>query len=100
MANTLQNNRNSLRIKKPHITEKASMLSAMAGPAYVFQVEPELNKIELKKIITEIYKVTPVKINIVNLPSKKVFIRGKRGIKSGMKKAIVYLKKGEKMNLV
>jgi ribosomal protein L23 len=43
------------------------------------------------------YKVVPIKINVVRNPTKKVFIRGKKGIKAGVKKAYVYLKKGDKL---
>jgi len=90
-----------LKLKRPHITEKASMLSAFkASPAYTFQVEPGANKIEVKKAIRETYKVVPVKVNIVNLPPKKVFSRGKWGVKSGLKKAVVYLKKGDKIDFI
>ena len=47
--------------------------------------------------IKAFYKVTPEKINIVRNPSKTVFVRGKKGVKSGVKKAYVYLKEGDKI---
>jgi ribosomal protein L23 len=50
--------------------------------------------------VKEIYKVTPVRVNIVNLPAKIVFARGKTGRKSAIKKAIVTLKKGDKIEFV
>ncbi|HBM45370.1 MAG: 50S ribosomal protein L23 [Parcubacteria group bacterium GW2011_GWF2_38_76] len=90
--------RTVLKLKKPHVTEKATMLSARINPAYTFEVEADINKIELAKIIKEVFKVNATKINITNLPAKKVFVRGKWGTKSGMKKAIVYLKKGDKID--
>lgn len=90
--------RTVLKLKKPHVTEKATMLSAKVNPAYTFEVEADINKIELKKIVKEVFKVTATKINITNLPAKKVFVRGKWGTKSGMKKAVVYLKKGDKID--
>lgn len=90
--------RTVLKLKKPHITEKATMLSARVNPAYTFEVEADINKTELAKIIKEVFKVNATKINITNLPAKKVFVRGKWGTKSGMKKAVVYLKKGDKID--
>jgi len=42
----------------------------------------------------------PIKVRIVNLPSKKTLARGKVGRKPGVKKAYVYLKKGEKIEFI
>ncbi|MEI6296984.1 MAG: 50S ribosomal protein L23 [bacterium] len=100
MSKIIEKNRRILTLKKLHITEKTSMNSAKTNPAYTFVVAPETNKNEIKKAIKESYKVTPVKVNIINLPSKDVFVRGKRGVKSGMKKAVVYLKKGDKIDFI
>lgn len=83
---------------RPHITEKATVQSE--SNAYTFQVRADANKSEIIKAIKELYKVTPKKINIVYNPAKKVFTRGKVGIKSGKKKAIVYLAKGDKIEFV
>ncbi len=90
---------NELIIKKPRITEKSG-LQAEGANTYTFEVMAKANKKNVAKAVREIYKVTPLKVNIVNLPAKKVFARGKRGVKSGLKKAIVYLKKGEKIEFV
>ena len=46
--------------------------------------------------IKAFYKINPIKVRIVKNPAKEVFIKGKRGIKSGVKKAYVYLKKEDK----
>ena len=45
------------------------------------------------------YKVTPKSINITNMPRKNTFIRGKHGTQAGIKKAIVFLKKGDTITL-
>jgi ribosomal protein L23 len=42
-----------------------------------------------------LYGVTPTKIAITQIKEKIVFRRGKTGVRSGGKKAVVYLKKGE-----
>ncbi len=90
---------NDLIIKKPRITEKAGIQAETMG-VYTFEVTPKANKKNVAKAIKEIYKVTPVKVNIVNLPMKKVFSRGKKGQTSGVKKAVVFLKKGDKIEFV
>ena len=90
---------NELIIKKPRITEKSGLQTENLG-VYTFEVTAKANKKNIAKAVGELYKVTPVKVNIINLPAKKVFARGKLGRKSGVKKAIVYLKKGEKIDFV
>lgn len=90
---------NSLIIKKPRITEKSGIQAETTG-VYTFEVTAEANKKNVAKAVKEIYKVTPVKVNMVTLPAKKVFSRGKLGVKSGVKKAVVYLKKGDKIEFV
>ncbi len=84
-------------IKKPRITEKATF-SAEKG-AYIFEIVQDATKITVAKAIEAMYKVVPVKVNIVRTPAKKVFVRGKVGKKQAIKKAIVFLKKGDKIDL-
>lgn len=85
-------------IKRPRVTEKATM-SAESG-AYVFEVSKDSTKAQIGKAISMMYKVTPLKVRVVNLPAKKVFVRGKWGEKTGIKKAYVYLKKGDKIEII
>lgn len=80
---------------RPHVTEKATM--SVEKSVYVFEVDPKATKKDTEKAFVEKYKVTPVRINTVTIPAKKVFVRGKRGRKSGYKKAYIYLKKGTKL---
>lgn len=96
---------NELIIKNPRITEKSGLQAEKAnGPegagVYTFEVMAKANKKSIAKAVLEIYKVKAVKVNIVNLPAKKVFSRGKTGRKASVKKAIVYLKKGDKIEFV
>ena len=81
----------------PHITEKATFLSERG--VYVFKIKPEVNKKMVEQAVREIYKVTPRKIAISYLPSKKRFVRGRYGEKKGLKKAVVYLKEGDKIEI-
>lgn len=84
-------------IKKPRITEKATF-SAEKG-AYIFEIVQDANKASVAKAIEALYKVVPRKVNIVRNPAKTVFVRGKVGKKQAIKKAIVFLKKGDKIDL-
>lgn len=85
-------------LKKPRITEKAALLAETQG-TYVFEVDAHATKINIAKAIKTLYKVEPLKVNIVKLPAKKVFSKGKRGMTAAVKKAYVVLKKGDKIDL-
>ena len=82
----------------PRVTEKAAIASDKG--AYVFNVATDATKNEIKKEITRIYKVSPVKVNVVNVKGKKTFIRGKKGSKSDTRKAYVYLKDGDSISVI
>jgi large subunit ribosomal protein L23 len=81
----------------PRITEKASVQSN--ANAFTFVVASHATKLSLRDEIKKEYKVTPKAINITNIPRQWTFIRGKLGHKQGYKKAIVFLKKGDTINL-
>ena len=81
----------------PHITEKTTFLSEKN--AYVFKIEPEFNKIMVRQAVKKQYNVEPRKVRIINIPGKMVIIRRRQAQKPGYKKAIVYLKKGDKITI-
>jgi len=85
-------------IIKPRVTEKTALLSDKN--VYTFQIAQDATKNEVSKEIERIYKVKPVKVNIAKTAAKTVFIRGKKGTKKAIKKAYVYLKKGDKISFV
>lgn len=90
---------NTLKIiKNPRITEKATFVAEQN--VYTFDVTANANKTEIKKAVFEMYKVHPEKVNVLKVKSKKIVVRGKQGIKSGGKKALVYLKKGDKIEFI
>ena len=82
---------------RPHVTEKSGIL-AQSG-VYTFQISEDATKSSISKAMAALYKVTPVRVALINLPDKKVFVRGKRGTSNAVKKAMVYLKKGEKIEI-
>ncbi|MDO8548415.1 MAG: 50S ribosomal protein L23 [bacterium] len=84
----------------PRVTEKGAYLSEHG--CYVFNVAAKANKHEIAQAVKTIYKVTPRKIAIITVPTKSVQTRGtnRRGVSGGGKKAYVYLKKGETIELV
>lgn len=85
-------------LKNPRITEKASMKAE--SNVYVFEVSRDANKKTIAHAINALYNVKPVKVAVVKIPTKEVFVRGRIGIHGGGKKAYVYLKKGETIEFV
>lgn len=85
-------------LNKPRITEKAALLAETKN-TYVFEIGKAVTKPQVAKAVKTLYKVEPLKVNIVKLPAKKVFSRGKRGSTSSVRKAYVVLKKGDKIEL-
>ena len=84
-------------IKSPVITEKATILSEQNKT--VFKVNKNANKRTIKKNIEKIFKVNVIKVNIINKKSKKKIKQGKLSTKTGYKKAVITLKKGQSIDL-
>jgi large subunit ribosomal protein L23 len=84
---------------KPAVSEKSYQL-ANESNKYTFIVGKEANKIEIKKAIEEKYKVKAEKVHMVTRPGKssKDWKTNKTFRKSDSKKAIVTLKKGDKID--
>lgn len=88
-------------IISPRITEKSAKQSE--DNVYTFEINARANKNQVSQAIVAYYKVTPVKIAIVNVPTKyaKNWKSGRVQMKKpGMKKALVYVKKGETIAFV
>lgn len=87
-------------IVHPRITEKAMMMND--NNVYTFVVRRDATKYSVAAAVKALYNVTPVKVNIVNKkPAQRmVGSRGRAKHVKGMKKAYVYLKKGDSINLV
>lgn len=85
-------------LKKPRITEKGAVSADNNG--YIFDVAKSATKAEVKKAVEAIYKVVPVRVNMTNIPPKQKFVRGKYGKTAGGKKAYVFLKKGDQIQII
>ena len=85
-------------LAKPHVTEKTTNLETQGK--YIFRVYFNANKQEIKKAIRDLYGVKVEKINIINVPRKPRKLGRSQGYKSGYKKAIITLEKGEKIEVI
>lgn len=91
----------SMVLIRPHVTEKATDLSGRG--VYAFDIHQAANKMHVRDAIEKLYKVKPTKINIMNKRSKlmKNPRTGRIQVKqAGVKKALVYLKSGDKIEFV
>lgn len=85
---------------KPRVTEKA--MRGSENNVYTFEVARTATKYDVRDAVAKFYGVTPVRVNIVNKSPRqfKSRMRGRSGTTRGMKKAYVYLKKGDSITLV
>ena len=84
-------------IISPNVTEKSTALSEFNK--VVFKVHKGASKNSIKKSIEKIFKVNVIKINTINLKGKTKIVKNKKTFKTGYKKAIVTLKKGQSIDL-
>jgi large subunit ribosomal protein L23 len=89
-------------IKRPVVTEKAMKLGHLRQ--YVFEVNPNANKIEIRKALEAMFEVdvisirtTRVKPKVKSRFTRKGLMRGKTALR---KKAYITLKEGQTIELV
>ena len=85
------------KIISPLVTEKSTNVSEQNK--IIFKVHRKANKKNLKTNIEKIFKVNVTKVNIINRKTKMKIKQGRKTYKSGYKKAIVTLKKGQSIDL-
>lgn len=82
---------------EPVLTEKTNGLRE--DGKYVFKVDPSATKIQIKEAVRRLFNVHPVSCTITNVHGKPKRVRAKAGYTSSWKKAVVRLKKDEKIAL-
>ena len=83
-------------IKKPLITEKATLLKGTAN-AVLFAVDTRANKKEVREAVEKMFRVKVVDVRTMTVAGK-VKRRGRTlGLRPGWKKAVVTLKEGDKI---
>ena len=83
---------------RPIITEKSSLLKD-AGNQYVFEVQRDANKIEIRKAVEKLFKVKVVSVHVANNEGKKKRVGRFTGKKPDWKKAIVKLNPKDKITI-
>ncbi|MCH7529627.1 50S ribosomal protein L23 [Patescibacteria group bacterium] len=90
----------SFVLRRPRITEKAT--SQAQNGVYVFEVATTATKKIIADAVLHFYKVKPLKIRVTPIPKKIVpsRIKGRFGVRGAGKKAYVYLRKGDSIEIV
>ena len=83
---------------KPTITEKSTILQESGK--YTFHVAPRANKVEVKQAVEQSFGVTVVNVNITKLHGKRKRYGPRVKKLPDMKKAVVTLKTGDRINLI
>jgi len=84
-------------IRAPLITEKGSFLLEKANQV-IFRVQPDANKIEVKRAVEVFFNVTVVKVRMVRYLGKIRRVGKNVGRKPSWKKAYITLKEGDKID--
>lgn len=85
-------------VKYPIITEKSTFQKEKENK-YLFVVDKRANKPEIKKAIEELFKVKVEKVNTANFAGKKRRFGVHEGYRPDWKKAVITLKKGQRIEL-
>lgn len=85
-------------VLRPIITEKSTLLKD-TGNQYIFEVQRDANKIEIKKAVEKLFKVKVVSVNVANIEGKKKRLGRFEGKKPDWKKAVVKLSPKDKITI-
>lgn len=86
-------------IKRPLFTEKGANLKESENKVLV-EVDPGANKLEIKKAIEELFKVKVQRVATIKMHGKWRTYGRFKGKRPDGKKALITLKKGEKLDFI
>ena len=82
---------------KPFISEKSAI--AETNSSYTFVVVDNATKIEIRNAVKHVYGVEPKKVRVMNMEGKAKRYGKNNGRRSGWKKAIITLPKGQSISI-
>jgi large subunit ribosomal protein L23 len=83
-------------LKHPHLTEK-SVRQKEQQHQVTFLVEPGANKVEIKRTVEQLFKVTVLDVHTISGRGKLKRVGRHMGRRPNWKKAILTLKEGDKI---
>lgn len=84
-------------IIEPVLSEKSNLMRE--DGQYVFKVDRRADKLMIMEAVRNLFKVNPVSCRVINVAGKPKRLRGRPGTTAQWKKAIIRLKKGEKIRI-
>lgn len=82
---------------RPVLSEKSTEMAAIGK--YVFRVPMKANKLMVARAVKEVFNVEPERVNVMVVRGRLKRVRQQYGMTPAWKKAIVTLKKGDKIEL-
>lgn len=86
-------------IRRPLLSEKGNLLNETENKV-LMEVARNANKIEIKQAVEKIFKVNVASVHTVNVHGKKKRLGRHEGRARSWKKAIVTIKRGEKLDFL
>jgi large subunit ribosomal protein L23 len=83
-------------LKAPHLTEK-TVIQKDASNQVTFLVDRGANKIEIKRAVESLFKVTVLRVNTISTRGKYKRMGRFMGRRADWKKAMVTLKEGDRI---
>jgi len=84
-------------ILRPVISEKS--MDATQAHKYTFAVHDDANKLQIKQAVEELFKVKVLSVNTLTRKGKTKNFRGIKGKQQDVKKAIVRLAEGDRIDV-
>ena len=84
-------------IRTPVITEKATNVSE--HNQVIFRVPLRTTKREVKAAVEGLFNVSVAAVNTIRVPGKIKRVRGRQGRRSDVKKAVVTLREGQRIDV-
>ena len=85
-------------LKRPVVTEKASLIRASGNKA-IFEVALSAGKEEIRRAVESLFPVTVVSVRTMRVRGKRRRVGRVIGMTSNWKKAIVTLREGDKIEV-
>lgn len=85
-------------LRRPVVTEKSTIQGEFNK--FSFYVPLDANKFEIRKAVETIYDTKVVTVNTIRTKGKQKVFRGRKGVRSDYKKAIVTLAEGQTIDIM
>ena len=84
-------------VRAPRISEKSA--KAAEHNQYVFEVAPDATKSDVKSAVEQLFDVSVLSVNVVNVKGKLKLFRFRAGRKASVRKAYVRLAEGQSIDV-